>query len=92
MRCHSAWVATGRVHGAILSEVVDTLHATKAGKRLAALLDGERNWFIRLDQMSPKDSPMGGKLRLLTLEDVVKKLCSSMRAYGCLVREKEDAD
>ncbi|RAR04555.1 hypothetical protein DDE82_004512 [Stemphylium lycopersici] len=92
MRCHSAWVSTGRIHGAILSEVLDTLHATKAGKRLAALLDGERKWFIRLDQMSPKDSPMGGKLPSSTLEDVVMKLCSSMRAYGCLVREKEDAE
>ena len=41
--------------------------------------------------MSPKDSPMGGKLPSSTAEDVVTKICFSMRAYGCLTREFEDA-
>jgi hypothetical protein len=91
LRCHSAWVSTNRIHASLLHEVIETLHCTKAGKKLAGLLDGNRKWFIRLDQMSPKDSPMGGKLPSSTCEDVVAKICSSMRAYGCLTREFEDA-
>ncbi|KAI4629138.1 uncharacterized protein J4E87_003399 [Alternaria ethzedia] len=91
LRCHSAWVATNRIHKSLLNDVVETLHCTKSGKKLAGLLDGKRKWFIRLDQMSPKDSPMGGKLPSSTAEDVITKICSSMRAYGCLTREFEDA-
>jgi len=41
--------------------------------------------------MSPKDSPMGGKLPSSTAEDIIMKICSSMRAYGCLTCEFEDA-
>jgi hypothetical protein len=41
--------------------------------------------------MSPKDSPEGGKLPSSTFEEVVTKICTSMRAYGCLTREYEDA-
>ncbi|KAI4681793.1 uncharacterized protein J4E84_007389 [Alternaria hordeiaustralica] len=91
LRCHSAWVATNKIHKSLLNDVVETLQCTKSGKKLAALLDGKRKWFIRLDQMSPKDSPMGGKLPSSTCEDVITKICSSMRAYGCLTREFEDA-
>ncbi|KAI4652413.1 hypothetical protein J4E93_002615 [Alternaria ventricosa] len=91
LRCHSAWVSTSRIHTSLLNDVVETLLCTKSGKKLAGLLDGKRQWFIRLDQMSPKDSPMGGKLPSSTCEDVITKICSSMRAYGCLMREFEDA-
>jgi hypothetical protein len=91
LRCHSAWVATNRIHTSLLSEVVETLQCTKSGKKLASLLYGKRKWFIRLDQMSPKDSPMGGKLPSSTVEEVITRICSSMRAYGCLTREFEDA-
>ncbi|KAI4658932.1 uncharacterized protein J4E79_006692 [Alternaria viburni] len=91
LRCHSAWVSTSRIHTSLLNDVVETLLCTKSGKKLAGLLDGKRQWFIRLDQMSPKDSPMGGKLPSSTCEDVITKICSSMRAYGCLTREFEDA-
>lgn len=56
------------------------------------MLDGERKWFVRLDQMSPKDSPFGCGGPCLSFEDVVVRLCSSMRAWGCLQREKEGAE
>jgi hypothetical protein len=91
LRCHGAWVATNRIHVSLLNEVVETIQSTKSGKKLATLLDGKRQWFIRLDQMSPKDSPMGGKLPSSTFEEVVTKICSSMRTYGCLTREFEEA-
>ncbi|KAI4950398.1 hypothetical protein J4E91_004280 [Alternaria rosae] len=91
LRCHSAWISTSRIHTSLLNDVVETLLCTKSGKKLAGLLDGKRQWFIRLDQMSPKDSPMGGKSPSSTCEDVITKICSSMRAYGCLTREFEDA-
>ncbi|KAG9190515.1 hypothetical protein G6011_08603 [Alternaria panax] len=86
-----AWVATNRIHTSLLHEVVGMLQCTKPGKKLATLLDGNRKWFIRLDQMSPKNSPMGGKLPSSTPEQVITKICTSMRAYGCLAREFEDA-
>jgi hypothetical protein len=92
MRCHSAWVATGRIHNTIMTEMLEALESTKAGRKLASLLDGEKKWFMKLDQMSPKDSPMGGKLPSLTVRDVIMKLCTSMRAHSCLQREKEDAE
>ncbi|EUC44968.1 hypothetical protein COCMIDRAFT_96930, partial [Bipolaris oryzae ATCC 44560] len=92
VRCHSAWVTTGCIYNAVLEELLETLKSTKAGHELVSLLDGERKWFIRLDHMSPKDSPMGGGLRSLTLRDVMTKLCTSMRAYSCLQREKVHAE
>jgi hypothetical protein len=91
LRCYSAWVATNQIHKSLLNEVVDALQCTKSGKKLATLLDGKRKWFIRLDQMSPKDSPMDGKLPSSPCEEVITKICSSMRAYGCLTREFADA-
>ncbi|KAF1849812.1 uncharacterized protein K460DRAFT_390464 [Cucurbitaria berberidis CBS 394.84] len=91
MTCHSAWVSSGRIHTSLLNEVIETWQSTKSGKKLMPLLDGTKKWFIRLDQMSPKDSPVSGKLPSSTMEDVLTKLCTSMRAYGCLQREEQDA-
>ncbi|KAJ6201724.1 hypothetical protein J3E72DRAFT_182069 [Bipolaris maydis] len=92
MKCHSAWVTTGRIHNAVLENLLETLKSTKAGQELVSLLDGERKWFIRLDHMSPKDSPMGGVLPSLTLRDAMTKLCTSMRTYSCLQYEKVHAE
>ncbi|KAL1797281.1 hypothetical protein ACET3X_003887 [Alternaria dauci] len=91
LRCHSAWVATNRIPAFLLYDVIEMLKCTKSGKKLATLLDGEKKWFFRLDQMSPKDSPMGGKLPSSTIQEVLMKICTSMRAYGCLTREFADA-
>ncbi|KAF2256699.1 hypothetical protein BU26DRAFT_414240, partial [Trematosphaeria pertusa] len=91
LRCHAAWVAMDRVRQTLVDEVVEAWTATRAGREVARLFDGERKWFVRLDQMSPKDSPLGGKLPCTTLEEVVMRLGSSMRVYGCLLREREDA-
>jgi hypothetical protein len=41
--------------------------------------------------MSPKDSPHGGKLPSSSFEEVLIKICTSIRAYGCLQREFDDA-
>lgn len=92
LRCHSAWISSGRITPALLADVIADWTSTAAGKQLVPLLDGTRKWFIRLDQMSPKDSPLGGTLPSCTFEDVVSKICSSMRAYGCLQRKKDDAE
>lgn len=91
MRCHGAWVAADRMHQAILAEIIEILQFSKAGKALRSFLDGQKEWFIRFDQTSPKDSPMGGKLPSSTLREIITKLCTSMQAYGCLQREKENA-
>ncbi|KAJ4983595.1 hypothetical protein SVAN01_10914 [Stagonosporopsis vannaccii] len=92
MRCHAAWVATNRFPPELINETVMAWQSTKRGKDLVEILDGERNWFVRLDQMSPKDSPFGGNGPSSTFEDVVVKLCSSMRAWNCLQNERADAE
>ncbi|KAF2729400.1 hypothetical protein EJ04DRAFT_515956 [Polyplosphaeria fusca] len=92
LRVHAAWLATGKIHNSVLNDTVESWMASGAGKEIAKYLDGERKWFIRLDQMSPKDSPLSGNLPCTTMHDVVSKIGSSMRAHGCLQREKEDAE
>ncbi|KAJ4351026.1 hypothetical protein N0V95_004197 [Ascochyta clinopodiicola] len=87
MRCHAAWISTNRFPHSLIAETVSAWKSTRRGRALLPLLDGQQKWFIRLDQMSPKDSPFGGKEPSSTFEDVVIKLCSSMRAWGCLQRE-----
>jgi hypothetical protein len=92
MRGHAAWMTSGQFSETFLEETIESWKSTTSGKQLAPLLDGTKKWFIRLDQMSPKDSPFGGNLPSSTFEDVIMKICSSMRAYGCLQHAKEDAD
>lgn len=92
MRCHAAWVATNRLSTDLIEETAQLWKSTKIGKALLPILDGERQWFIRLDQMSPKDSPFGGREPSNTFEDVVKKICTSMRAWNCLQSERADAE
>ncbi|KAF3047308.1 hypothetical protein E8E11_009032 [Didymella keratinophila] len=91
MRCHAAWVTTNAFPPDLIKETVETWKSTKKGKDLTSLLDGEKKWFMRLEQMSPKDSPFGGKLPTTTFEDVVIKMCSSMRAWSSLQNERLDA-
>jgi hypothetical protein len=92
MRCHAAWISTNRLPQNLVQETVEAWQSTSRGRALLPILDGTKKWFIRLDQMSPKDSPLGGKHPSSTFEDVVVKICSSMRAWGCLQREREDAE
>lgn len=92
MRCHAAWAATNSFPEKLIEETVQTWKSTKKGRALLPILDGQRKWFIRLDQMSPKDSPFGGKEPSTTFEDVVRKICSSMRAWNCLQNEKAEAE
>jgi hypothetical protein len=75
-----------------MAEVIETLRCTKSEKKLAHLLNGNRKWFIHLDQMSSKDSSCGGQLPSSTFEEVLTKICTSTRAYGCLRREFADAE
>jgi hypothetical protein len=82
MCCHSAWVAHGAMSPSLVEKVIETLRSTKSGKTLAPLLDGEKKWSIRLDQVSPKDSPCGGKLPSSMFEKMLTKICTSMRAYA----------
>lgn len=92
MRCHAAWIATNQFPPKLINETVMAWQSTKRGKELMKVLDGEKRWFIRLDQMSPKDSPFGGKEPSSTFEDVIVKLCSSMRAWNCLQNERANAE
>jgi hypothetical protein len=91
MTYFSAWMVGG-TRTSLLDDIIETWTFTRSGKELARVLDGSRRWFIRLDQMSPKDSPLGGTLPSSTFRDVVTKICSSMRAYGCLQSAKEDVE
>ena len=91
MRCHAAWVSMNRFPPDLVQEVIDASQSTERGKELKLLLNGEKEWFVCLDQMSPKDSPFGGKEPTLTLENVVKKTCSSMRAWNSLQAERDNA-
>lgn len=92
MRCYAAWISTNSIPPQLIADTIDTWQSTQRGKQLTPILNGENKWFIRLDQMSPKDSPFGGQEPSRTFEDVVLKLCSSMRAWGCLQRERKDAE
>jgi hypothetical protein len=87
MRCHAAWVSTNAIPADLIQEVVAMWRSTVKGRALEGILDGEREWFIRLDQMSPKDSPFGGKAATRSFDDVVRKICSSMRAWNALQNE-----
>ena len=91
MRCHAAWVATNNIPAKLVEETVELWKSTQRGKALLPILDGRKKLFIRLDQMSPKDSPFGGKEPSTTFGDVVTKICSSMRAWKCLQNGKADA-
>ncbi|CAI6336972.1 unnamed protein product [Periconia digitata] len=91
MRCYGAWLSGGKLSDALLEDVVEMWTSHPSGKELKRLFDGQKKWFVRLAQMSPKDSPLEGAQPSFTLRDVVAKVCSSMRAHGCLQREKEDA-
>lgn len=91
MRCHSSWFASGKIRQAVLDDVVEVWESCRAGEAVKHLFKDGREWFIRLDQVSPKDSPLiNGPVQ--SIKEVIVKLASSMRAYGALKREKEDAD
>ena len=92
MRCTAAWLSTNTVPPALVDEMVEAWQSTQRGRSAAHLLNGSKKWFIRLDQMAPKDSPFGGKSPSTTMADVLTKLCSSMRARDCLLDEQETAD
>jgi len=92
MGLFSRWMTSGKIDNSALEEVIEAWMSTKSGKHLPAILDGEAKWFLRLDQMSPKDSQLGGADPASTLTDVIRKICSSMRAHGCLQSAKHDAD
>ncbi|KAJ4378239.1 hypothetical protein N0V86_005939 [Didymella sp. IMI 355093] len=91
MRCHAASVSTNAIPAGLIQEVVAMWRSTGKGRKLEGILDGEKEWFIRLDQMSPKDSPFGGKEATRSFDDVVRKMCSSMRAWNALQNEVFDA-
>lgn len=90
MRCHSSWVNHGRINQQILEDTAETWESCKSGTFIKSLFNGTNEWFVRLDQMSPKDSPVvPGPVR--STKDLITKLASSMRAYGALHRELQDA-
>jgi hypothetical protein len=86
MGLFSRWMTSGKIESSMLEEVIEAWTSTRSGKQISAILDSEAKWFIRLDQMSPKDSQLEGAGPVSTLTDVIRKICSSMRAYGCLRR------
>jgi hypothetical protein len=92
MLLHSSWLRSSDISTAKVESVIENWSSSKSGKILAALLDGTQRWFIRLDQMSPKDSPLGGDLPSSTFVDIITKICSSMRAFGCMQSAKEDSE
>jgi hypothetical protein len=92
MRCNAAWLSTNTVPAALVQGMVEAWQSTRRGLSALHLLDGSQKWFIRLDQMAPKDSPYGGKAPSTSMADVLTKLSSSMRARDCLLDERGTAD
>jgi hypothetical protein len=84
MLLHCSWQRLGYVPTYLVDPLIENLKFTKAGRQLESLLDGKQRWFIRLDQISPKDSPLGGNEPTTTIQEVITKLASSSRAYRCL--------
>jgi hypothetical protein len=84
-------VTTNKFPEKLLKETAKTWKGTKRGKKLLRLLDGKRKWFIRLDQISPKDSPFRDKLPITIFSDIILRICSSMRAWNSLQDERLDA-
>ncbi|KAH5830456.1 hypothetical protein HBI94_042160 [Parastagonospora nodorum] len=84
MLLHCSWLRSGRFPSYLLNPLVEDLKSSRTGRKLMSLLDGKQRWFIRLDQMSPKDSPLGGDRPSTTIQEVITKIASSMRAYGNL--------
>jgi hypothetical protein len=84
MLLHCSWQRLGYVPTYLVDPLIENLKFTKAGRQLESLLDGKQRWFIRLDQISPKDSPLGGNEPTITIQEVITKLASSSRAYRCL--------
>ncbi|KAF2178091.1 hypothetical protein K469DRAFT_803968 [Zopfia rhizophila CBS 207.26] len=90
MRCYSSWVNSGQVAQDLVKDMTDTWISLKSSKNIKRCFDGKREWFVRLDQMSPKDSALiPGPTR--SIKDVVRKLASGMKAYGVLHREADEA-
>jgi hypothetical protein len=89
MLLHYSWQRLGKVPTYLVEPLIEDLKSTKAGRELESLLDGKQRWFIHLDQMSPKDSPLGGNEPTTTIREVITKLASSSRAYGCLQRAEK---
>lgn len=77
---HSSWVRTNKISESMVNDIVEDWTSTKPGQKLATILNGKKKWFIRFDQMSPKDSP-SEKLPSLTFYNVISKNCTSMRTY-----------
>lgn len=69
MLLHCSWMRSDLVPSYLQNPLVEDLKSTKTGQKLMSLLDGKQRWFIRLDQMSPKDSPLGGELQLTTIQE-----------------------
>jgi hypothetical protein len=58
MLLHSSWILADRVASDKLDVLIEDLMSTSTGQKLMSLLDGVQRWFFRLDQVSPKDSPL----------------------------------
>ena len=70
MRCTAAWLSANTVPPALVEGMVEVWQITRRGRSAAHLFDRGKKWFIRLDQMEPKDSPFGGKCPSTTMADV----------------------
>lgn len=76
MRCHSSWICTGKINEERVRDLAETWISSKCASQVRFALASNRQWFIRLDQNSPKDSGLvGGPVQ--TIRDIVKKLASS---------------
>jgi len=86
MRCHSSWVNYGKVNQQILEDATKTWESCKLGTALKNLFNETKEWFVRLNQISLKDSLLvSGAVR--SIKDLVTKLALSIRVYGPLHRE-----
>lgn len=89
---HAAHQSRRVVREDLVEDVVATWAAGSTGELLReAFSNGseERRWFVRLDDCSPKDSPVvRGAVR--SLEEMVRKIATSARAMGAIRRAVDE--
>ena len=95
MQCFSGWINRGKLNEELVDDLAEAWLSSKYAPRIQEFLSDKHinesgDWFVRLDQNCPKDSELvPGPVR--NIKDIIRKLASSMRAYGALQHEADEA-
>jgi len=69
MRCHAAWDSSNKIPPDLIAEMVRTWKSTERGQVLQPILDGKREWFMCLDQMSARNNRTHALIQRRRCED-----------------------